>query len=170
MTPEERSSYYIGLEGCPLLVGRSSLAPFVRPVDTHWTIFKQLRAVKAHTVISKWNDYDGPTSLRGQVINLLAKHRIDWCALDILRIGWDGRDDDDDFNMVLFVSVEPGSLNWEHGCLVASQIKLLLSHHGLEDIDCEIKESRRIHLASVSSTDTAKDANIMKLERHQAYN
>ncbi|KAF4509445.1 hypothetical protein G6O67_003619 [Ophiocordyceps sinensis] len=53
-----------------------------------------------------------------------------------------------DAPVVVFISVEPGSLSWREGRDVATQFRLLLTSHQLPDVQCEIKESRLVKLAA----------------------
>ncbi|KAF4506833.1 hypothetical protein G6O67_006874 [Ophiocordyceps sinensis] len=144
-TPKERAFYYAGLPSSPKLVARSSSEPSYLRLD-EWgnPICKKLHIVGDHPIIAKWND-DAPTSPRAQVVDLLSACNVDWHAIDVLRIGdLDARI----ASVMLFISVEPDSLSWQTGRAVAMQCRLILLHHDLPDVHCEIKESRLVPLTS----------------------
>ncbi|KAM4062895.1 hypothetical protein HRG_007714 [Hirsutella rhossiliensis] len=142
---QERRCYYIGLPSFPRLVARSGTEPWTPRVD-QWScpIEKRLRVVDEHAIIEKWND-DSPNSLRCQVVSLIEQRGLYWHAIDVLRIGYQ---DLPDAPIVVFISVEPGTLSWRDGHSVATQCRLLLAHYKLYDVQCEIKESRLIKLAA----------------------
>lgn len=144
-TEQERRLYYVGLPSSPRLVARSGTEPWTLRLDG-WSCYveKTLRPVGEHPIVGKWND-DFPTSLRGQAVSLVEQRGLHWHAIDALRIGYH---DVRDAPVVVFISVEPGSLSWREGRDVATQFRLLLTSHQLPDVQCEIKESRLVKLAA----------------------
>lgn len=78
-----------------------------------------------------------------------------WRAIDVLGIGYY---DTCDAPVVMFVSVEPGSLFLRDGRDVATLGRLLLAYHELHDVHCEIKESCLLNLAALGGLQLPSNA------------
>lgn len=142
----EQRCYYYGPPSSLRLVARSGTEPWTPRID-EWSlcpIHKSLRAIGKHAIVQKWND-DSPMSLRCQVVSLVEQRGLQWHAIDVLRIAYQ---DISDAPVVVFISVEPGTLSWRDGYSVVTQCRLLLAHHDLYDVECEVKESRFMKLAT----------------------
>jgi hypothetical protein len=57
-------------------------------------------------------------------------------AIDILRVYMNG-----DFHETLMISVNPDSLSWERGYVLAMRCKAMLEEYGIHNVHCEIRES-----------------------------
>ncbi|KAK1990391.1 hypothetical protein LX36DRAFT_675934 [Colletotrichum falcatum] len=146
-TETERDSFYNGLPSRPKLVARSSTIPLRLGLDGWSSERKMLTVVGEHAIVSKWNDE--PSSLRNDILGILTRQKVDWQAVDILRIGYA----DDEMPVILSISVSAGT-PWEMGNSVARDCRQALVGHGLDDVHCEMKESRLVNLASVLQQDS----------------
>ncbi|KDN61741.1 hypothetical protein CSUB01_10814 [Colletotrichum sublineola] len=146
-TRAERDSFYNGLPSRPKLVARSSTTPLRLGLDGWSSERKTLTVVGEHAIVGKWNDE--PSSLRNDILDILARQKVDWQAVDILRIGYA----DDKTPVILSISVSAGT-PWEVGSQVARDCREALVENGLDDVHCEIKESRLVNLASVLQQDS----------------
>ncbi|OHW89891.1 hypothetical protein CSPAE12_11522 [Colletotrichum incanum] len=142
--PTERDCawFYYGLPSQPRLIARSSSTSYRFGFDGWSSEPKTLTIVGKHDIVGKWNDE--PSSLRKEVLDTLAEKKVDWQAVDIVRIGYVG----EEMPVILSISVVPGTLSWVVGDQVAGQCRNALLDHGLDDVHCEIKESRLVNLAS----------------------
>ncbi|KAJ3459783.1 hypothetical protein MRS44_015856 [Fusarium solani] len=140
---EEVKCYYVGLPGKPRLVARSSSDPWTGPqTDLGWTRGKTLDPVdQQHPIVALWNDSAGP--LRRDFLEAL--DRIQWLAIDILRLGYQnvrGTLDESPINPVtVLVSVVPSSTTWNAGVNVVLRCRGILRRHGIHDVEVEMKES-----------------------------
>ncbi|KAK1564158.1 uncharacterized protein LY79DRAFT_530423 [Colletotrichum navitas] len=144
-TDAECASYYNGLPSRPRLVARSSLTPFPferftrSAIDDGLSNRKTLAVVGDHPIVSKWNNE--PSLLRGQIMDILTRHNVDWHAIDIIRIGYE----DEDMPVIVWISVSAGT-TWEMGNQVVHDCRDALVEHGLDDVHCEIKEARLVNV------------------------
>ncbi|KAK1993612.1 hypothetical protein LX36DRAFT_661359 [Colletotrichum falcatum] len=145
-TRYERDSFYHGLPSRPKLVARSSSTPLRLGVDGWSSDRKTLAVVGKHAIVGKWNEE--PSPLRNQILGVLSRKNADWHAVDVLRIGYA----DEEMPVIVSISVSAGTA-WEVGDAVARDCRRALVEHGLDDVHCEIKESRLADLASVLQQD-----------------
>ncbi|KAK6225732.1 hypothetical protein QIS74_01779 [Colletotrichum tabaci] len=141
-TEHERDWFYNGLFSHPKLVARSSFTPFEYGWDDWSSPKKTLAVVGEHAIVSQWNDE--PSSLRNQILGILAREKVNWQAIDILRIGYVG----EEMPVIVSISVLADTLTWEMGNQVAFHCRNALVEHGFDDVHCEIKESTLVNLAS----------------------
>ncbi|WQF82059.1 Putative peptidase S1, PA clan [Colletotrichum destructivum] len=141
-TEHERDRFYNGLFSLPKLVARSSFTPFKYGWDDWSSPTKTLAVVDEHAIVSQWNDE--PSPLRNQILGILAREKVNWQAIDIVRIGYVG----EEMPVIVSISVLPDTLSWEMGNQVAFHCRNALVEHGLDDVHCEIKESMLVNLAS----------------------
>ena len=103
---------------------------------------KSLSPPGRHPLGPLWNDTDG--SLRREIIESLVN--VEWHVIDILRLGYDRIDGEDPGHwshpITLLVSVEPATVAWEEGHAAVLRCKAILERHGINDVPCEMKESR----------------------------
>ncbi|KAL6788523.1 hypothetical protein J3E68DRAFT_444266 [Trichoderma sp. SZMC 28012] len=138
---EEARLYYYGLPSRPRLIARSGICMWVNPQMPGFTTFlgtqnmypRVLQPVGRHPQLhQQWND--GSSSLRAQILK--AVDGINWTALDILRIGLNG-----EYTLTLMIAVLPDSLSWRDGHPIALQCKGIFESHGIQGVECEIRES-----------------------------
>lgn len=141
-TEYERDWFYSGLFSHPKLVARSSFTSFEDGKDCWSSPTKTLAVVGEHAIVSQWNDE--PSPLRSQILGILAREKVNWRAIDILRIGYIGKE----MPVIVSISVLADTLSWEMGDQVALHCRNALVEHGLDDVHCEIKESTLDNLAS----------------------
>ncbi|EEU41586.1 uncharacterized protein NECHADRAFT_87804 [Fusarium vanettenii 77-13-4] len=141
---EEVRCYYVGLPGKPRLVARSSSDSWTGPqTDLGWTRGKTLDPVDPqHPIVALWNDSAG--RLRQDFLEAL--DRIQWVAIDILRLGYQnvrGTLDETPLNPVtVLVSVAPNTTTWNVGVDVVLRCRDILRQHGIHDVEVEMKESK----------------------------
>ncbi|GJC90038.1 hypothetical protein ColLi_12876 [Colletotrichum liriopes] len=152
LTERERAWFYYGLPSQPKLVARSSSTLCRFGVDGWSSDPKPLTVVGEHDIVGKWNDE--PSSLRNQVLDILTREKVDWQAVDVLRIGYVGHK----MPVILSISVAPDTLSWALGDQVAGHCRSAPLEHGL-DVHCEIKESR---LASLANAPAVLQQNLHK--------
>ncbi|CCF34964.1 hypothetical protein CH063_00192 [Colletotrichum higginsianum] len=142
-TELERNCFYHGLPSQPKLVARSSLTPFRYNVDDPWSSDRKTLAVAGeHAIASTWNNE--PSTLKHQILGILTQQNVDWQAIDILRIGYE----DEEKPLIVSISVLTDTLPWKTGNQVARDCRKALVEHGLDDVHCEIKESKLVNLSS----------------------
>ncbi|CCF42487.1 hypothetical protein CH063_12468 [Colletotrichum higginsianum] len=141
-TEHECEWFYNGLPSRPKLVARSSLTPFRFGIDGRSSDLKTLTVVGDHAIVDKWNDEHSP--LRNQILGILRLQKVDWHAMDVLRIGYTG----DEMPVIVSISVAKNTLSCEVGNQVAWDCRNALLEHGLYDVHCEVKESNLLTLAS----------------------
>ncbi|KAL6693657.1 hypothetical protein J3F84DRAFT_68575 [Trichoderma pleuroticola] len=138
---EEARLYYYGLPSRPRLIARSGTREWVNPQMPEPTTFlgtqnmypRVLQPVGRHPRLQQqWND--GSSSLRGQILGAVGG--INWIALDILRVGLNG-----EYTLTLMIAVLPDSLSWSDGHPIALRRKGILQAHGIQEAECEIRES-----------------------------
>lgn len=144
---EEQQRYYYGLPSQPKLVARSSTTPW-RPQQDQWPIGKLLDPVGKHKIVGLWNDSTGP--LRRDILNAVAY--LNWTAIDILRIGYERKNELTgeifDHPVTLFISVGEDSTPWPLGHATVMQCFRILQQYGIIDVNVEMKESRVTPFAS----------------------
>ncbi|KAL7787604.1 hypothetical protein V8C43DRAFT_323961 [Trichoderma afarasin] len=138
---EEARLYYYGLPSRPRLIARSGTRMWVNPQMPGFTTFlgtqnmypRVLQPVGRHPQLhQQWND--GSSSLRAEILK--AVDGINWTALDILRVGLNG-----EYTLTLMIAVLPDSLSWSDGHPIALQCKGIFESHGIQGVECEIRES-----------------------------
>ncbi|OTA65387.1 hypothetical protein K449DRAFT_320065, partial [Hypoxylon sp. EC38] len=135
--------YYYGLPSNPRLVARSSRKAWegVPPGEPHPRP-KTLQPVSDRSVVDKWD-----LKLQKQIINALGATK--WTSINILRIGYGGDQENvSSWPVVLWIGVSNGSTDWTRGMGVVAECIDILEHHGLLNVECEIKESEIQNLQS----------------------
>ncbi|KAK2045665.1 hypothetical protein LZ31DRAFT_552961 [Colletotrichum somersetense] len=141
-TEDESNWFYNGLPSRPRLVARSSSTPSrFKNLDSWSSDRKTITVVGNHAIVSKWNDE--PSPLRNEILDILTRHNVDCCAIDVLRIGY--LDEEIPVNVSISVSADKV---WEISSHVAWECRKALVEHGLDDVHCEIEESKLVNLAS----------------------
>ncbi|KAF4459774.1 hypothetical protein FALBO_13468 [Fusarium albosuccineum] len=146
---DEKRLYYYGFPSQPKLVARSDAesTPWALETDGKPTP-KCLDPVNRHPMVELWDDSNG--SLRREVIR--CSNGVKWNAIEIFRIGdcrlrWSHRRNDVPKPPVkLLISVDSDSLHWPQAWDIAKDCREVLQAHGLEDVHCEIRESRIMQL------------------------
>lgn len=129
----EARRYYAGLFSYPILVARTSTAPWEPPTGLEaYTIPKELRPVGDHALKRVWED-----NLAFAIHSLLESQGVQWTSTDVVRIGYVEKP----APVILWIGVRPDTLSGEDGRAVASQCKQLLEAHDILDVDVEIRES-----------------------------
>jgi hypothetical protein len=135
---EEQTFYYHGLPSRPKLVARSSGFRWQRQfIDQHETR-KVLKNIGDHPIVDQYND-----NVIEDIINVLGD--LPWNAIDVLRIGYDF-EDPTKYPIILWVSVQPGSITWDKGYQCAINCIAVLRKHNIPDVKCEIKEAEIFNL------------------------
>ncbi|UPL03485.1 hypothetical protein LCI18_014419 [Fusarium solani-melongenae] len=146
--PEEQEHYYFGLYSRPKLVARSSRKPWSWQYDG-WSIKKRLGTVGEHAIIEPWNDSE--SSLRRQILQ--AVQELDWTAIDVLRIGYERKNNEtgEEFDnpVTLLISVKIGSGDFEDAYDAVVTCCQILESHELGDVQVEIKESEVARATSI---------------------
>ncbi|RXW21435.1 hypothetical protein EST38_g4430 [Candolleomyces aberdarensis] len=102
---------------------------------------KELRVVGTHPLKDIWDD-----SIK-ELHDLLGRMSVKWTSTDLVRIGQPrlsryGSCSSEPAPLIVWIGVLPKSLSPLDGVRVATQVKeLLVCGHGIEDVDCEIRES-----------------------------
>lgn len=137
---KERKYYYLGLLGCPPLVGRSNAgtAKWQLRVEDEHTVKKNCGRVGQHPIVEKCKT----TSLFKEIIHLLNTSLPGWTCIDILRIGESASDLPRDENpVIVWVGVVPGSTSSRLGVHVAQRCHAILKSSELDDVHCEVCEA-----------------------------
>ncbi|KAJ6463459.1 hypothetical protein C8R45DRAFT_520868 [Mycena sanguinolenta] len=168
---EEATCFYSRLPSCPLLVARTGNIPYESPRGP-WQhpMRRELRIVGKHTIQDVWED-----DLACKVHSILDTNQTDWTSTDVVRIaylpdqsGFTTPPDNDD--VVLWIGVDPGSLSYEDGIVVALQCKQLLLDYGLEDVNVEIRESELVHSSGPKLFGPLEDPELNMSFHYSAYN
>ncbi|ORY56374.1 uncharacterized protein BCR38DRAFT_490674 [Pseudomassariella vexata] len=133
---QERSQYYYGLPSQPKLVARSNFheMPWAPIVQGQHLLRKRITNIgSGHPLVTKYN-----ADLQHRLIGVLSSTK--WTSIDVVRIGYDD-DNKDQKPVVLWVAVEPESLDPGLGLQLAEQCRAALSHAGVENVHCEIREA-----------------------------
>lgn len=140
-TEEEQLQYYYGLKGQPKLVARSNLeVPWELAYDMQHPVPKGIEPVgNSHPLVAKIDTDD--YALRKTLHTCL--ETVDWNSLDVLRIGTTAPRP-----VILFISVNPGTLALARGFEVAMNCRRVLVNAGCPDVHCEIFEAVVIHHAA----------------------
>ncbi|KAJ7457634.1 hypothetical protein B0H11DRAFT_2160733 [Mycena galericulata] len=130
----EAVHYYAGLPSRPVLVARTSTAPWHVPTGPEaYLVPRELRPVGHHALKEVWED-----NLVLKVHDLLDSMRVNWTSIDVLRIGNAGQAS---APVILWIGVTPKSLSGNDGVVVASRCQDLLASHQITDVNVEIRES-----------------------------
>ena len=131
---EETEFYYVGLPSCPILVARSSVAPWEPPTGPEaYHERKELRPVGQHPISTIWAH-----DLAPEVHAYLADQKVQWTSTELVRIG---KATERPLPVVLWIGVQPKSLSGEDGHIVAAELQRRLQERGLDDVEVEIRES-----------------------------
>ncbi|KAH0434756.1 hypothetical protein CcaCcLH18_05196 [Colletotrichum camelliae] len=136
-----REWYYYGLPSKTMLLARSPDSPWVPRIQDDlghnegrgYPELKVLSPLGRHPVTEKWNNGEGSSSLRSQVVENLKG--VNWTSVDILRCGYQN---EEKLPAILFVSVEPGSTTPERAQQLADRCAATLISYGLTDVSCEL--------------------------------
>lgn len=133
---EEAGLYYYGLPSRPRLVARTTTTPWAPLTGPEaYATAKELRPIGDHKDLKKaWWHYGIPQKL----IDLLDTMEIKWTSIDAVRIACVG---DAHAPAIIWLGVMHKSLSGEKGVKLAAKCKELLLEHGIQDVDCEIRES-----------------------------
>lgn len=157
-----REWYYYGLPSKTMLLARSPDSPWIPRIQDDlghnegrgYPELKFLSPLGRHPVTEKWNNGEGSSSLRSQVVENLKG--VNWTSVDILRCGYQN---EEKLPAILFVSVEPGSTTPERAQQLADRCAATLISYGLTDVSCEVKESCVVPLSKLQSPATVVDTN-----------
>ncbi|KAI1023675.1 hypothetical protein LB505_011232 [Fusarium chuoi] len=137
----ERRMYYHGLPSGPKLVARSSSSTTPWNLHREWPDRKRLYVATGHAIQQPWNDPQ--SSLQRLIIDAL--DRIDWTAIDILRIGYESYWEDyrrkPERPVTMLISVSTNSTTFPQAEAVIMACKDVLARFNLNDVEVEIKES-----------------------------
>jgi hypothetical protein len=142
--PSEMESkfYYAGLPSAPVLVARTSTAPWEAPTGPEASPrLKELRVVGNHAIKDVWE-----RGLALKVRTILRSMKIKWTSIDIVRIGYDG---EYSAPVILWIGVIPASLSSRDGIIVARMCREILEEYRITDVDVEIRESVVTQLVEV---------------------
>ncbi|KAF5631931.1 hypothetical protein F25303_9580 [Fusarium sp. NRRL 25303] len=149
----ERRMYYHGLPSGPKLVARSSFSTTPWNLHREWPDRKKLYVATGHAIQQPWNDPQ--SSLQRLIIDAL--DRIDWTAIDILRIGYESYWEDyrrkPERPVTMLICVSTNSTTFPQAEAVIMACKDILARFNLDDVEVEIKES--IATTSASSPSSA---------------
>ncbi|KAM5543708.1 hypothetical protein V8D89_002325 [Ganoderma adspersum] len=131
----EAKNYYSGLPSRPVLVARTSTAPWEVPKGPEaFPTPKELRIVDNPALAELWH-----TEVARQVHAVLDSKGVKWGSTSIVRIDYVG---DANPPVILWIGVWPKTLSAIAGHEVALACKAVLVEHGIEDVEVEIRESR----------------------------
>ncbi|ORY68206.1 uncharacterized protein BCR38DRAFT_406156 [Pseudomassariella vexata] len=141
LSEKERNEYYYGLPSQPKLVARSNFRdtlwePIIK--DQHLLPKRIANIGSDHSLVGNYT-----TELQNRIVGILAGTK--WTSIDVLRIGYD---DQHQKPVVLWVAVEPRSLDPDLGLQLAEQCRAALSDASIHDVHCEIREATVTTLAS----------------------
>ena len=77
-----------------------------------------------------------------EISKTLDSKEVNWTSIDVVKIGYDWGDRP----VILWIGVKPSSLSGEKGVEVALACKELLVKYGINDVECEIRESQYMRL------------------------
>ncbi|KAF5704145.1 hypothetical protein FMUND_12688 [Fusarium mundagurra] len=150
---DERQGYYYGLHSSPNLIARSSTTPWSQRRE--WPDRKKLDVATGHAIQQPWNDPQG--SLQRLIVGVLTLARIDWTAIDILRVGYVSFGEDPrrtpERPVTMLISVSTDSTTFQQAKAAIIACKEILAQFNLDDVEVEIKES--IVTTAASSTSSA---------------
>ncbi|KAK7030280.1 hypothetical protein VNI00_014297 [Paramarasmius palmivorus] len=140
LSKQEAEFYYRGLSSSPVLVARTSTAPFTVPkgFDAYGKR-KELRPVGDHPLKEVWED-----NLARKVYTYLDSKKVQWTSIDVVRIG---EVEDPIPPVILWIGIKPASLSGYEGLYVAFKCKEFLIEHRITDVEVEIRESEVIRYA-----------------------
>ncbi|KAL0069091.1 hypothetical protein AAF712_003777 [Marasmius tenuissimus] len=138
VTEMEANFYYSGLPSRPRLIARSSTTPWEQPIGP-WAYSerKELRIVGDHPVVTIWAP-EGRDGLSLQVMEILNSKRVQWTALDVIRIAKVG---EPSAPVIVWIGILPQSLSPPNGLDVALECKQVLVRNSITDVDVEIRET-----------------------------
>ncbi|KAJ8080270.1 hypothetical protein PM082_017100 [Marasmius tenuissimus] len=138
VTEMEANFYSSGLPSRPRLIARSSTTPWEQPIGP-WAYSerKELRIVGDHPVVTIWAP-EGRDGLSLQVMEILNSKRVQWTALDVIRIAKVG---EPSAPVIVWIGILPQSLSPPNGLDVALECKQVLVRNSITDVDVEIRET-----------------------------
>lgn len=165
---QEKLRYYDGLPSRPRLVARTGRDPWTGPTgETDTSHLKWLVPIGQHPVAAIWAY--GP--LQTDIMKILDEGRIDWCAVDVLRLA--RMVESQVANpAVILVSVRPDSCLWHEAYRAAYNCKSRLARDGILDVEVEIKESlldRSMQPQPPQVSQSRPQSASIKLMRHHAH-
>ncbi|EKM61448.1 uncharacterized protein PHACADRAFT_24643 [Phanerochaete carnosa HHB-10118-sp] len=129
----EAKYYYYGLYSAPVLVARTSTAPWEVPGPEAFPKAKELRTVGNHTLQKVWEE-----SLAPKLHAVLDSTKVDWTCTDVVRVGYTG---ESSAPVILWIGVVPASLSGDDGVVVAFKCLEVIREYDIADIEVEIRES-----------------------------
>ncbi|EPE03597.1 hypothetical protein F503_01855 [Ophiostoma piceae UAMH 11346] len=152
---KEARLYYTGLPSRPRLIGRASAGivrwesyqeQYARQLHQAWKTPAQkvLGAVGEHKILACWSD------VRPAI--LTAIRHLPWSSVDVCRIGF-ADDSHLERPVVIWIGVdgnpdEPSDLPWQDVAGAIRSCRQILDNAGLVDVDCQLRVSRVVSLAS----------------------
>jgi hypothetical protein len=156
-SPVEAKYFYYGIPSKPRLVARSSTNPWVEPRGPEaYLIPKETSPLGFHSLEEKWEAMVGPA-----IVGYLDAMKVAWTSLDPVRMG---EADDPSPAAIVWIGVLPGSLTAELGVEVAVHCKGILSTHGIDDLNIEIRESEVFRSAKMYRPVLTSNATAQVLE------
>ncbi|OIW22395.1 hypothetical protein CONLIGDRAFT_606949 [Coniochaeta ligniaria NRRL 30616] len=154
LSEEERKWYYSGLPSRARLVARSNAATikWQRRVEDEHPVLKHLGRVGQHPIVDK----SETTSLVQDVVAILNASLKGWNCIDVLRLGYSRSDHENP--VILWIGVLPNSTSSELGMNVVLQCRATLERHGLDDVQCEIRET----VVQLAASSTARNQSTVK--------
>ena len=152
VTEELSKDYYKGLPSRPRLVATTRPGPFEKPIGPEaYTIYKELRILGDHPLARVWED-----NLAFQLHRVLNSSNVNWTSTDVVRIA----NIEESFSfVVVWVGVEPGTLSFDDGVVVALKCREVLDSYHIQDVEVEIRESRIIKQAGPRFLDPVLPSN-----------
>lgn len=137
MTEVLANFYYKGLPSRPRLVATTRSGPIrVRTGPEAYTIWKELRPLGDHPLARVWED-----DLAFELHHVLNSRNVNWTSTDVVRIA--DVDIEEPFNFIaIWIGVEPGSLDFDDGVVVALKCREVLDRYHIQGVEVEIRESR----------------------------
>jgi len=152
VTDSLSKTYYKGLPSKPPLIATTKPGPFDDPSGPEaYSVMKELRCLGDHQLATVWDN-----GLAIQLRHYLTTLGVNWTSLEALRIV---NVDELSGPPIVWIGVEPGTLNFEEGSRVAVGCHTLIHSHGICDYYVEIRESRIVRLAGNRLIDPVPPSN-----------
>ncbi|TCD69494.1 hypothetical protein EIP91_007424 [Steccherinum ochraceum] len=154
---DEIKGYYYGFPSKPKLVARTSFTPWHQPSGAgSFLRSKRLRPLGRHRIAEIWEE-----KLVPQIHTILCEGEIDFNSIEAWRIGHEPSD----WNVIVWIGVEPQSLSFDVGIEVAFKCKQVLLDCGVDDAEVEIKESKLLRLAGARLQNPSSKLDVVAAQR-----